>query len=139
MYFGLGSAGTSTICSYITPFENQAVALRLMLKDPLPSTLRQSIESSILLYDSGDPIMCNPCRDFTIIFLNGTIVGSSYNWEEFNETVLDLQGGSLWLEEVKVQYNIVCNILISKSRASHLPRQKTVISHSPQMCKATGG
>lgn len=84
----------------MAPPETQAEALHAMLENPLPTLLRQSIESAACLYDTGDPIMCDPNRSFTFLFLNGNIIGGSYNWPDFDAAEIELEGGSLWLEEV---------------------------------------
>lgn len=71
-----------------------------MLEDSLPNLLCQSVKYAVRLYDTGDPIMCDPNRRFTVIFLNGYIIGGSCNFLEFETSGIDLGGGSLWVEEV---------------------------------------
>lgn len=44
--------------------------------------------------------MCDPNRRFTVIFLNGNIIGGSYKYLEFDTSGIDLGSGSLWVEEV---------------------------------------
>jgi hypothetical protein len=64
-------------CRYEDPVQLQHKTLVNILNDPVPSAIRNSIAIAADLYQRYDPVICDPTREFSILFLNGKIVGGT--------------------------------------------------------------